>query len=201
MPHSFWSERNAGWLVRRLQSWKNPCYSIVKDYTKVEFIERARAMYPHAFRHEDELLHHEANLSEEPDYLSEEIVVRLSGEGVVVTLDADDESAFDTFLRENKYQAQTGVIRSHEQVVLNSFRIRTSTADAKVQTSDSVICARVGEAVNERYACLILCVGFLFICTCTARCSKMHAHRALMHICGGAVITVGASDLCSARWI
>jgi hypothetical protein len=151
---SFWSERNAGWLVRRLQSWTNPCYSIVKDYTKVDFIERARAMYPDVFRHKDTPLRHETKVLEEPDYLNDEIVVRLAGEGVAVALEAADQAALDSFLRENKYQPNSAEIRSHEQVVLNSFQIRTSAADSKVQTSDSVICARVKDGSDERYACL-----------------------------------------------
>ncbi len=140
--------------MQRLQSWKNPCYTIMKDYTRVDFIERARALHPTLFRSEDTSLPHEEALLNEPDVLNEDIVVRLHGEGVTAFLERNDEAEFGRFLREHKYQvpADTGSIRSHKQLRLNGVQIRTAAADINVQTYDSVICARLGDDGDQRCA-------------------------------------------------
>jgi hypothetical protein len=117
----------------------------------MDFIERTRALHPELFRHKGSSLLHEDQLLNEPDYLSEEIIVRLSGEGAAIALDAADQAAFVRFLHENKYQADTSTIRSHDQLLLNSFRIRTMAADSTVQTSDSIVCARFGDEDDETY--------------------------------------------------
>ncbi len=86
----------------------------------------------------------------QPDYLSEEIVVRLRGDGVAHMLDAVDKNTFEAFLLQNSYDADTTTIKSHTHLLLNSFQICTRQSEALIQTSDSVIYARLLHAGDER---------------------------------------------------
>jgi hypothetical protein len=114
----------------------------MQDYTRVDFIARARALHPEVFRHGDNPVLHEEKILNEPDYLSEKIVVRLDGAGVDLVLDAEDKAMFEAFLHSAKCIADTTTIKTHDHLRLNGFHIRTLQSEAKIQTSDSVICAQ-----------------------------------------------------------
>ena len=149
---SFWSETYAGWVVHRLKNRKNPGISIMRDYQRVDFIERMRAMHPDIFRHSEEYVANEEKIVSVPAYLTDECIVHFTSKATALELDARASSALDTYLSENALEAKSSALESLSSVRLGSRQIHTMRSEEDLLSSDSVICARFLEGKEERYS-------------------------------------------------
>lgn len=138
----------------------------MQDQQRVDFVERMRVLYADIFRDGDEGVVHENKLLDVPDYVRDECVVELTFKAREHSMDEAEMRALKAFVASNDIDLKSVAdMKSYRSLRLNSFQIRTSGSETKLETSDSIICVRwLDDDDTERY--LICVVKKNVICGC-----------------------------------
>lgn len=136
----------------------------MRDYRRIDFIARMRALFPDVFRNEDDELVDEENILSTPSYLREDCVVLYTSKPSDHILDGKALCALESFVERNGIDIQlTSAVKSYKSLRLNSFQIRTQASEHNLLTSDSLVCLRWLDGDVERYARFGRCYDFFFV--------------------------------------